>query len=133
MTFVAYSDAIPPSDNKLKTPVQGRLILTSAARRYKSALYEDLKLVPAVRFGRNAALSFLISLDMPNIETQGFAKGKAKYRFFKRDVSNLIQIVENVVCTYLEIDDSQFMEVTIRKRKFEKEGLWIQVKEIPWT
>lgn len=130
--FLAYSDELPPSANKLKAIVNGHMVLTAKARHYKIKLFEDLKRVPSPKFDRNEALAITITFEMPDLETQGFSTGKAKYRFKKRDVSNMVPLLENVVCTYLEIDDSQFLDENIRKRKGEQAGIWIEVTTLDW-
>lgn len=126
--FKAFLDRLPPSTNKLKTPARGkggkmRLILTRAAREYRTYCYEQLKEVDPPEIDPYDTLSITFTFYLPKLENKGWKEGKTKYRYKRRDVSNFIKLIEDVICLYLGIDDSQFLRISAEKRHSTIEGV----------
>lgn len=130
LEFRAEIDRLPPSSNKIKTPVKSRMILTTAARRYRSYCYEELKRFDPPVFRRYDALRLKVVFRMPNLENKGWQQGKTKYRYKRRDTTNMIKLLEDVVALYLEIDDSQFLIVEAEKQQANREGVQICVTRL---
>lgn len=123
--FRAFIPELPPSTNKMHAVVQGHLVLTRAAREYKARSYEALKEFEHRQFSPDIALELDITFHLPKLTNKGWP-GKAKRKYKKRDVTNMLKLIEDVVALYLEIDDSQFLDVIARKRE-GKEGVSITV------
>jgi Holliday junction resolvase RusA-like endonuclease len=127
--FCAHIDKLPPSTNRLRTVSRNRIITTPEAREYKSYAYEQLKAVEPVEFGEGDSLRIKVVFYFPKLENKGWSKGLAKFRYKKRDITNLLKVLEDVVAAYLNVDDAQFIELTASKVKGE-EGVTVWVQRI---
>jgi Holliday junction resolvase RusA-like endonuclease len=115
--FSARLGFLPPSVNKMyvhtkwgpKPSVEMRKFKATA--RIEIAKQLDLTAEPA---DGNSAHILVIDYFLPNLYNKGWP-GKAKTRFKRRDVSNLVKVLEDVVAECLGIDDSCFVEERIRK------------------
>lgn len=129
MEFHASIDRLPPSSNKLRSVYRGRLVTTAEARKFRHDCFEQLKEFDPPKFDRDHALKLEITFCMPDLENSGWP-GKSKHRYKKRDVSNLLKLVEDVVCIYLGIDDSQFLSLTAKKKSAPKPETKICVRSL---
>jgi Holliday junction resolvase RusA-like endonuclease len=133
MIFHAYVDKLPPSSNRIRTVHHGRIITTRAARDYMMYAYEAMKHAEPPEFQKTDSLKLKVIFYIPNLENKGWrvdGKGKAKFRYKKRDVSNMLKLLEDTVVRYLDVDDSQFLELTAEKKQGKEEGVhvWVERK-----
>ena len=128
--FCGFIDKLPPSSNHIKAVYRGRLTTTNKAKEYKIYAFEQLKEFEPPEFGRNDPLRLRLTFRFKNLVNKTWPNGKAKYRYRKRDVSNLVKLLEDVVSTYLEIDDSQILEIVARKVQSDEEGVVIWVEKM---
>jgi len=78
----------------------------------------------------NEPLVLRVEIEIDAIENKGWSSGKSKTRYKRLDVSNRIKLVEDVLCSMLGIDDSQFMSVTAVKRQGERDGCIITLSRM---
>lgn len=118
LKLVATLFEFPPSANRLyiRTRRVGT-ILSKEARKFKAdALIQLTKeWLFSAKPGRDEAYRLTLQFYFPKIETSGWPK-KAKSRFVKRDVSNLIKVLEDVIAQATGVDDSNTLEVCVFKR-----------------
>lgn len=122
--FEAYVGMLPPSSNKIHIVPRGRkrLILSQAAKNFKADCYGALKGFEPVRFGLDDELVLDITFYLKEFKNKGWKTGKAKRKYRRRDVSNMLKLVEDTISLYLGIDDSQFLDIMARKRQAKDEG-----------
>jgi len=69
---------------------------------------------------------------MPSLFNKGYPK-KAKTKYKRRDVTNLVKVFEDLLCDVYGIDDSAFLEVALRKMhgpKYDKVGVSYRIEEL---
>lgn len=111
--FRADIPLFPPSINRLYIWSGRRRILSDAGRRFKAEFYQLLKAFDPPTYTADDGLCLRLWFFFPVVNA-GWKTGKAgKYK--RRDVSNLIKVVEDVVAAYLEIDDKQFLHLDVWK------------------
>jgi Holliday junction resolvase RusA-like endonuclease len=131
--FDVFIGLLPPSSNKIHTTGRGRkrLVLSQAARNFKTDFYEALKEFAPPSFGPDEELVLDVTFYLEKFKTEGWKTGKAKRKYRRRDVSNMLKLLEDVVALYLEIDDSQFLDIVARKRQAKQsEGVRVCVKRL---
>ncbi len=63
---------------------------------------------------KNVAYVLHIDFFMPSLVNKGYPK-KAKTKYKRRDVTNLVKVFEDLICQVYGIDDCQFVDVRLRK------------------
>jgi Holliday junction resolvase RusA-like endonuclease len=131
--FEVFIPFLPPSVNRAYTFAHNRKILTGTARTFKIKCFEALKHGGLPSINPDKALRLDLQFYVKNLENKGWPD-KAKHRFKKRDVSNWIKLLEDVISKYVEVDDSSFVDVLARKRDAncnpKGEGVWITIKTL---
>ena len=115
--FEAEISLLPPSVNKMYIYTARGPRPSSEMKLFKTKA--ALEISRQIRFDiappdENKAYHLRIDFFLPSLFNKGWPK-KAKTRFKRRDVSNLIKVVEDLVAQGLGIDDSCFTEVSVRK------------------
>ena len=131
--FSATLTEFPPSANRLYVRTRRGTILSKEARKFKADA--TIQLMKKWMFGPKAekdrAYRLTLLFYFPKVETAGWPK-KAKNRFVKKDVSNLIKVLEDVIAQAVGVDDSNTLEVLVYK-KLDPENPRIEInyEEIP--
>jgi len=123
----------PPSTNRLYIRTRHGTILSKEARKFKAdALIQLMKeWMFSSKLEKDRAYRLTLRFYFPKIETSGWPK-RAKNRFVKRDVSNLIKVLEDVIAQATGVDDSNTMEVLVYKRVDESNPrIEITFNELP--
>lgn len=100
---------LPPSINHQYATVQGRRVLSSAGRRFKTQVGQEVLCALA---GRRS--------DRPLTETLNGAPLALDLRFYfasalRRDIDGGLKITQDAVCEALGINDNRIIEVTLHK------------------
>lgn len=133
--FKARIELLPPSVNRMYVYTTRGPRPSGEMKKFKAKAASQI--AKQVLFDRPPLSSekpyrLVIDFYLPALYNSGWPK-KAKTRFKRRDVSNLIKVVEDVVSACLGIDDSCFTEVHVRKLhgpKHNFEGLDISIYEL---
>jgi Holliday junction resolvase RusA-like endonuclease len=80
----------------------------ASAELAKQILWDDPPL------DQNTPYALRLEFYLPSLFNKGWPK-KAKTKYKRKDVSNLIKIVEDLLSWCLGIDDSCFLEVSVQK------------------
>lgn len=125
--FAAFIPGLPPSLNTLRTIRNRHPILTAKGRKYKATAHNWItyyldKHIPHLTSEDPLRLDFIFYFK--NIENKGWKTGRAS-RFKKKDTSNLIKLVEDVLMNCLEIDDCQIVKSSQRKLQSSMDGVLI--------
>ena len=118
LKLIATLFEFPPSANRLyvRTRRVGT-ILSKEARKFKADALVQLtkEWMFSPKPEKDEAYRLTLLFYFPKIETSGWPK-RAKNRFVKRDVSNLIKVLEDVIAQATGVDDSNTLEVQVSKR-----------------
>jgi len=115
--FEAKITVLPPSVNKMYVYTKWGPRPSSAMKKFKAkAMAELVKQVPFDSEPLDKNLPYRLSLEfyLPALINKGWP-GKAKTRYKRRDVSNLVKVVEDVLAQCLGVDDSCFLEEELKK------------------
>ena len=117
IVFKGYVPALPPSVNAMYVHTRRGPVQSKALKQFKVkaklALAEQIPLTYAgVDPGQAYKLTLIVHL--PALENKGWPKS-AKTRYKRRDVSNLIKVMEDVLSDSLGIDDANFVRVVAEK------------------
>lgn len=119
--LVAEIASSPPSMNSMYRPNKwGRLVLSAEGKRYKrrvqNTLHEQWTLTASGFFDKEKAyeLGIVVVMESDKIYNKGWPT-KAKARFKRVDVSNLVKIVEDAVSEFAQLDDSHNFRVVVQK------------------
>lgn len=110
-------DTEPPSANKMYVHTYRGPRPSDHTKAFKAAAHmEILKQLPFDFPALDPNKGYLVDYTflMP-IKTLGFSTGKAASKYKKKDTSNLIKVLEDVLAECVDIDDSSFLEVRARK------------------
>jgi len=126
---------LPPSVNKMYVYTARGPRPSNAMRKFRAKA--AMELLSQISFGMapldpDKPHKLSIEFFLPVLENKGWPK-KAKTRFRRRDVSNLIKVVEDLISHALGIDDSCFIEVFATKKDGQKhgfEGMRFQIEEL---
>lgn len=102
---------LPPSINHQYATVQGRRVLSSAGRRFKTQVGQEVLCALAGRQPRERR-SFIETLNGFSLALDlrfCFASG------LRRDIDGGLKITQDAVCEALGINDNRIVEVTLRK------------------
>ena len=133
--FSASISLLPPSVNKMYVYTTRGPRPSAAMRKFRSkAAMELLSQVPFDMdpLNPNKPHKLTIEFYLPVLVNKGWPK-KAKTRFRRRDVSNLVKVVEDLVSQALGIDDSCFIRIEISKAdggKHNYEGIKFWIEEL---
>lgn len=100
---------LPPSINHQYATVQGRRVLSSAGRRFKLQVGQEVLCAIA---SRRRSRPFAKMLESPSLALD--------LRFFfdsglRRDIDGGLKITQDAVCEALGINDNRIVEVSLRK------------------
>ena len=100
---------LPPSINHQYATVQGRRVLSSAGRRFKHQVGQEMLCVLAKRRGHRSLAQALDGLPLA-----------LDLRFYfvsalRRDIDGGLKITQDAVCEALGINDNRIVEVLLRK------------------
>jgi Holliday junction resolvase RusA-like endonuclease len=84
-------------------------------REFKVNALAELAAFPRPQIVPDAAYVLVLEWHMQYLETQKWVKTRKGGRWVRKDVSNLVKSIEDVVCTYLGTDDSANMVVIATK------------------
>jgi Holliday junction resolvase RusA-like endonuclease len=90
---------------------------SSDMKRFKAkASVQLLQQIPfkAEPLLQNTPYELRLEFHLPALVNKGWPK-KAKTKYKRKDVSNLIKIIEDLLSWCLGVDDSCFLEVSVRK------------------
>ena len=116
--FEAFVGHLPPSVNEMYVYTKRGPRPSAKMKRFKSDAKSDI--LRGLDFSKppldpGGAYCLEIDFFMPALYNKGWASGKAKTRFKRRDVSNLIKVAEDIVADVIGIDDSSFPMVSCAK------------------
>ncbi len=102
---------LPPSINHQYATVQGRRILSSAGRRFKALVGQEVLCALAKRKSPH-----------PPGQTQNGTPLALDLQFYfeselRRDIDGGLKITQDAVCEALGINDNRIVEVTLRKKR----------------
>lgn len=115
-----YHPGLPPSANNAyaNLPRGGRR-LTKEGEKYKNetlAFFARTYRKELLTFKKNTPYLMAMTFFFDEIETKGWASGKAESRYKKFDATNRPKLLEDVFKDAAGIDDSQNLDVYLRKR-----------------
>ena len=113
----ATISSLPPSANKIYVRLGRGTILSKEAKTFKAKAKMELLQQWAFEEGLDPNQPYSLSLTfyLPKLENRGWP-GKAKTRFSKRDVTNLIKLLEDIIVQTTGVDDSATLNVHVYKR-----------------
>ena len=133
--FKGYVSRLPPSTNRMYVHTRRGPVQSKEAKQYKARtkleLAEQIKLTYT---GPKDGVAYKLTMvfHLPVLENKGWP-GKAKSRYKRRDVSNMIKVIEDVLSDSLGVDDSNFLRVDVEKVQAEQGvedgGVSIQIEE----
>ena len=115
--FKAEISLLPPSVNRMYVYTTRGPRPSSDMKKFKAKASTQLaKQIPfnAKPLDQNTPYELRMEFHMPALENKGWPK-KAKTKYKRRDVSNLIKVVEDLLSWCLGIDDSCFLKVSVQK------------------
>lgn len=115
-----YHPGLPPSANNayVNLPHGGRR-LSKEGEKYKNetlAFFTRTYRKELLTFKKNTPYLVAMTFFFDDIETKGWASGKAESRYKKFDATNRPKLLEDVLKDAAGIDDSQNLDVYLRKR-----------------
>jgi Holliday junction resolvase RusA-like endonuclease len=114
----------PPSTNKMYVHTYHGPVLSGHTKQFREVALAELSKQEIPKLDRNVQYMLDLTLYMQVLNKTYPAEAKSKFK--KKDISNKVKVLEDVVCACLGIDDSQFVEV--RARKVEAEEFSILVR-----
>jgi len=102
---------LPPSINHHYATVQGRRVLSSAGRRFKTLVGQEVLCTLAKR--KAGRPSSMIPANAPLALDLHFYFASE----LRRDIDGGLKITQDAVCEALGINDNRIVEVTLRKEK----------------
>lgn len=115
-----YHPGLPPSANNayVNLPHGGRR-LSKEGEKYKNetlAFFARTYRKELLTFKKNTPYLVAMTFFFDALETKGWASGKAESRYKKFDATNRPKLLEDVLKDAAGIDDSQNLDVYLRKR-----------------
>tara|TARA_Y100000114_G_C11762492_1_gene330679 strand:- start:1230 stop:1664 length:435 start_codon:yes stop_codon:yes gene_type:complete len=135
MATAGFVGLLPPSVNEMYVYTTRGPRPSAKMKKFKSAASSEI--LKQLDFNQEPLLkdvAYKLHLDfyMPSLFNKGYPK-KAKTKYKRRDVTNLVKVFEDLICDVYGIDDSQFLEVTLKKRhgpKYDKVGVTYRIEQI---
>ena len=121
--FKATLDVLPPSVNDMYIHTKWGPRPSAKMKKFKAAAKVSIAKqldFDAEPLDPNEPHIFVVDYYLPALFNKGWPE-KAKTRFKRRDVSNLIKVLEDVVAECLGIDDSCFVDERVKKHDGGKE------------
>ncbi len=117
MTTSGFISILPPSVNDMYVYTTRGPRPSAKMKKFKAAA--SMEMLKGLDFNaepleKDIPYSLQLFFYMPSLTNKGWP-GKAKTRFKRRDVTNLVKVLEDLVCEVHGIDDCQFVEVSLRK------------------
>ena len=113
----ATINRLPPSANKIYVRLGRGTILSKEAKTFKAEA--KMQLLKQWAFEKaldpNQPYELSLTFYLPKLENSGWP-GKAKARFSRRDVTNLIKLLEDIIAQTTGVDDSATLDVHVYKR-----------------
>ena len=117
LSLKATLTIFPPSANKMYIRTRHGPVLSGEARKFKSKA--SIQLMQQWAFSPKPCMHVAYKLELaflfPQLENKGWASGKAKTRFKRKDVTNYIKVLEDIIAKATGVDDSCNMEVVVHK------------------
>lgn len=106
----------PPSVNEMYARTAYGMTASTKTKKFKAKAIVELakQWLFCQPLGRNDPHKLTLVFYLPEIENKGWPKS-AKTRFKRKDVSNLVKILEDAIVTASGIDDSTTLELHVRK------------------
>lgn len=130
-----YISTLPPSVNEMYVYTTRGPRPSAKMKKFKVAAgSEILKQLDFHQEPLQKDLAYKLHLEfyMPSLYNKGFPK-KAKTKFKRRDVTNLVKIFEDLLCEVYGIDDCQFTEVRLKKLHgpdFDRVGVVFRIEPL---
>lgn len=118
--ILLYHPGLPPSANNayVNLPRGGRR-LSKEGEKYKHetlAYFAQHYRKELMTFKKDVPYLVVMSFHFDHVENEGWATGTAKSRYKKFDATNRPKLLEDVLKDAAGIDDSQNLDVYLRKR-----------------
>ena len=133
--YQANLTILPPSANKMYTKTRNGLIQSKEMKVFLAqASVELLRQLP-LSFqtpDQNKPHRLVLDLFLPALYNSGFPKSTPN-RYRRRDASNLVKVVEDLISRTVGIDDSCFVSVLVNKYHgpdHAREGIDIRLEEL---
>jgi len=115
--FEAKITTLPPSVNKMYVHTKWGPRPSAAMKKFKAKAAAEL--IKQISFDmepldKNSPYRLSLEFYLPALVNKSWP-GKAKTKYKRRDVSNLVKVVEDVLSRCLGIDDSCFLEEELKK------------------
>lgn len=128
---------LPPSINKLYTHFRGKTSLSAKGEKWKNRFITSrggLSVwdIGSVTIDPSRELALEVWLMLPKGMVYTTSRG-AKSRFKRRDVDNLIKIIQDAVFELLGIDDTAVFDVCIHKRAVEADDDFRIVMDLSYS
>ena len=112
-----FIKTLPPSVNEMYTYTTRGPRPSAKMKKFKAEANSEI--LRQINFSdeplvKDVAYRLQLDFFMPALFNKGFPS-KAKTRFKRRDVTNLVKVFEDVLCAVYGIDDCQFIEVALKK------------------
>jgi Holliday junction resolvase RusA-like endonuclease len=108
---------LPPSANKIYVNTRNGRRKSQEAKEYivwaSTELAKQWAFLP--KLDRNRPYSLEMRFYLTKVENDGWAERKTKTRYVKRDVTNLVKLLEDIISKASGVDDSATMESHVYK------------------
>ena len=134
--FQAELRMLPPSVNEMYVYTSRGPRPSAKMKRFRAkASVEIARQIPfsGSPLDKNKGYRLNVHYYLPSLYNKGWPR-KAKTKYKRRDVSNLVKVLEDVVADCLGIDDSCFVEEFIKKHHGPDEcfvGIRVSIQEMP--
>jgi crossover junction endodeoxyribonuclease RusA len=102
---------LPPSINHQYATVQGRRVLSSAGRRFKALVGQEVLCALAKRKSGPPLAQMLDGIPLA-LDLRFYFESE-----LRRDIDGGLKITQDAVCEALGINDNRIIEVTLRKKR----------------
>ena len=112
-----FISTLPPSVNEMYVYTTRGPRPSAKMKKFRAAAGgEILKQIDFSEEPLEKDVAYRLHLEfyMPSLFNKGYPK-KAKTKYKRRDVTNLVKVFEDLICQVYGIDDCQFTEVRLRK------------------
>ena len=134
VSIAGFVETMPPSVNAMYVyTTRGPRPSAKMKKFVSEASMEILKHIDFNQEPLKKDVAYELHLDfyLPTIYNKGWPS-KAKTRFKRRDVTNLVKVFEDLLCHVYGIDDCQFIRVTLSKRdgaKYKRTGVGYRITD----
>lgn len=115
--ITGFISTLPPSVNEMYVYTTRGPRPSAKMKKFKAAANSEI--LKQINFSdeplkKDVAYRLQLDFFMPSLYNKGYPS-KAKTRFKRRDVTNLVKVFEDLICKVYGIDDCQFTEVVLKK------------------